>query len=276
MPRKKREIKDIWGKPFPTRLRVLLAEQRTSRQTLASYLDVTSQTVGAYCDGTSYPSIDNLIKISQFFCVSTDYLLGLSDIRSTDNNIRTVCATTGLSVDAVASICTIKENAPNLMPYFNKLLELHHGAGFSGLLAVISQYISNKNTEFDSSCYDATCTACIDELEKRGFVVADPQQMASNRFYDLMEMMKKTVDEIANAAKEEAKNYLADIEICDEVQFKNKLISAMESICISPTKKAAHTVSIMLDKLIGEDARLRSIEEHAKRLIDEVVSEKNQ
>lgn len=48
--------------------------------------------------------ISSLVKISQYFGVSTDYLLGLSNLKSTDENYKTVHKLTGLSDKAIETL----------------------------------------------------------------------------------------------------------------------------------------------------------------------------
>ena len=77
---------------------------------LADYLGCTIQAVNQYKAGTAYPKTENLIKIAKFFGVSMDYLLGLSDVQSTDATIQNVCHFTGLTEKAVMSLAKMKHS----------------------------------------------------------------------------------------------------------------------------------------------------------------------
>lgn len=68
-------------KPFPLRLRRLLDETGTTQSALAAHLGIARQSCAAYCDGSSSPTWEGIVKIAKFFDCSTDYLLGLSDSR---------------------------------------------------------------------------------------------------------------------------------------------------------------------------------------------------
>lgn len=81
MPRKKNVINDSYYEPFPTALRTIMQDNGTTQQELSSVLGVSRQAIGYYCDGTSSPDFENLIKIANYFNVSTDYLLGISKDR---------------------------------------------------------------------------------------------------------------------------------------------------------------------------------------------------
>lgn len=49
---------------------------------LAKRLAVTKQTVSNWENNNIQPSVDMLVKIADYFSVSTDYLLGRSDIKT--------------------------------------------------------------------------------------------------------------------------------------------------------------------------------------------------
>ena len=65
---------------FPARLRWYLDYWKThfnaSQQTLANYLGVSAQTISLYANGNSKPDWKTIVKIADFFQVSTDFLFG--------------------------------------------------------------------------------------------------------------------------------------------------------------------------------------------------------
>lgn len=71
-------------------------------------------------NGTQPPSADVLILYSKIFSVSTDYLLGISDIPSVDENLQMIATTTGLSAE---SINTLKEMSEIDKVVVNSLIE---------------------------------------------------------------------------------------------------------------------------------------------------------
>ena len=64
------------------RLRFLRNEKGESLEKIAKYLSVTVQTISNYETGKRDMTPDTLIKLAEYFNVSTDYLLGKSDIRN--------------------------------------------------------------------------------------------------------------------------------------------------------------------------------------------------
>lgn len=66
---------------FGDKVKTLRASCNLNQVQLASSLNVSKQTVSNWENNNILPSIDMLIKISQFFSVSTDYLLELDSRR---------------------------------------------------------------------------------------------------------------------------------------------------------------------------------------------------
>ena len=64
------------------RLKLLRTERGESLEKIAKYLNVTIQTVSNYENEKRDMSPDTIIKLSEYFKVSTDYLLGKSDVRN--------------------------------------------------------------------------------------------------------------------------------------------------------------------------------------------------
>ena len=64
---------------FSQRLRELRLEKAMTQQQVASLLNLKQQSYIRYEYGTGEPSLSTLVKLTQIFDVSSDYLLGISD-----------------------------------------------------------------------------------------------------------------------------------------------------------------------------------------------------
>ncbi len=60
-------------------IRDLRKDKGLTQTQLAQKISSTQDTISLWELGKSYPDIINLIKLSKFFGVSTDYMLGLKD-----------------------------------------------------------------------------------------------------------------------------------------------------------------------------------------------------
>ena len=87
-----------------------------SNTEFAEFLDISRQTVGFYCNGERIPDALGLKKIAEKCNVSADWLIGLSDIKSIDQDVKVACEYTGLTEEAVEtlrSFTNINENLKN-------------------------------------------------------------------------------------------------------------------------------------------------------------------
>ncbi len=68
-------------------LKLLRTEKNVSQQQLADVVGVSQQSINKYENHSVEPDIDTLIKISDFFSVSVDFLIGRTDIRTVPCNM---------------------------------------------------------------------------------------------------------------------------------------------------------------------------------------------
>ena len=61
---------------FSDNLRLLRAKYKLSQKDIGSIVGISSQAVSKWESGITQPDNDSLIKLSKYFNVSTDYLLG--------------------------------------------------------------------------------------------------------------------------------------------------------------------------------------------------------
>lgn len=86
------------------RINKLLMKNNMKQKELAKELGVADNIVSYFVGGSRTPNIQQIIKISQFFNVSTDYILGLTNIASTDAELKSVCEYTGLSEKVIKKL----------------------------------------------------------------------------------------------------------------------------------------------------------------------------
>jgi Helix-turn-helix. len=76
---------------------------------LSTAIKLDYREISNYENGTREMPRKSLVAYSDFFNVSTDYLLGLVDEPPKDPTMRVVCETTGLSEHAVRTLIALKE-----------------------------------------------------------------------------------------------------------------------------------------------------------------------
>jgi len=89
---------------FKKRFAELRAETGLSQLKLGKLLNLSPATIGYYENGDRVPDIVTAARIADYFSVSVDYLLGLSDIKSTEQDMKIACEVTGLSEEAIKNI----------------------------------------------------------------------------------------------------------------------------------------------------------------------------
>lgn len=71
---------------FKDRLKFLRDDKNLTQQNLADYLKVARSTISSWELGTTEPDLSLLVKIADYFNVSTDFLLGRSS-QAYDENL---------------------------------------------------------------------------------------------------------------------------------------------------------------------------------------------
>ncbi len=107
---KGRKKKNIGGydSPFASRLRELIDTNNLTLPVLAEAIGVSRQAIGQWREGNTVPDILDLKKLAAYFHVSSDYLLGITDVGSQNMNTKNICEITGLSEDAVSFLISDK------------------------------------------------------------------------------------------------------------------------------------------------------------------------
>lgn len=72
---------------FPKRLKELRNKKKLTQQDMADFLGISRQGYGKYEDGKSEPDHNTLVKLANYFGVTTDYLLG-HDLEVNDDDKR--------------------------------------------------------------------------------------------------------------------------------------------------------------------------------------------
>lgn len=133
----------------------LRAESGLSQAKLGKELGLSAATIGYYENGDRLPDIEIAARIATYFHVSVDYLLGLSECKSAEPDVKVACKVTGLSEKAIENV----SNSPIFKPdwYKENLLEICcailESKDFYYILRKISSVVSATEweTAFDSN-----------------------------------------------------------------------------------------------------------------------------
>lgn len=134
----------VWDKansPLSKRLQELI----TDPAALKDYLGCTVQAINQYKQGTAFPKTENLIKIADYYQVSVDYLLGITDVQQRDTSLQSVNMLTGLSVGAICKLKDIKDKDRALSDVISVLIENRNCEYLLALVRFILEHPSEEN-----------------------------------------------------------------------------------------------------------------------------------
>ena len=105
----KGDIGEVYNSAFAKRLRDIMADGigthcGYTQEEIAKVMGVKRQAISQYCNGATVPTIDKLEKLADYFEVTTDYLLGRTDVKSQDIDVRTMSEKLGLSEEVLIKI----------------------------------------------------------------------------------------------------------------------------------------------------------------------------
>ena len=97
-------MQDNIKKEIGIKINTLLALQNKKQKDLAKELGVSDNTISYFAKGERAPNLEQIIKISKIFNVSTDYLLGIEKEPTNDKDLQFVCKYLGVSSKSVNAI----------------------------------------------------------------------------------------------------------------------------------------------------------------------------
>ncbi|MDR1563384.1 MAG: helix-turn-helix domain-containing protein [Oscillospiraceae bacterium] len=181
---------------FASRLRYLMEHADVNQQKLADFIGVTRQAVSAYTLGASLPDIEKFEKIADFFGVSTEYLLGRTEVMETNIVKQAISEALQLSEDSIDLIIglqkefrleqnlendwklTVKEKEP-LSAIFDRWLRFVDLEEFmSNLFKTIEAAANAQHSGYFPERYmlDEDDKNAVYNLKQRGYVTLTPTE----------------------------------------------------------------------------------------------------
>lgn len=94
---------------FEIRLKELRESQGLTLQNLADETGINRVTLTNYENGNRHPDERALTIIAKYFEVSLDYLVGISNVKSYDADVHSICEYTGLNEQVVKTLNRIRD-----------------------------------------------------------------------------------------------------------------------------------------------------------------------
>ncbi len=124
------------------RLQELINESDMTREEIANKLNIGASTVTQYYNGNRNLTVEAVKKFAKLFNVSTDYLFGLTEAKTTDTSIKAICDYIGLNDEAVETLHLLN----SLLDNFPKTIE--EIKGFDEFVANNSEEIADNFMKF--------------------------------------------------------------------------------------------------------------------------------
>lgn len=119
MPKTRKGSKiELYNSHFAATLRALMEKNGTTQKELADFVGVRPQTLSLYCTGETQPNVDKLLKIAEYYKVTTDYLITgtiLEDVPAREMF--------GLSERTIECLKLVNDNYFEDSPYMLPLLD---------------------------------------------------------------------------------------------------------------------------------------------------------
>ncbi len=213
---------------FGKRITELRESSGNSQEEICVKLGVTQQTLSRYEKGQRQASLDFVVKASRYFNVSADYLLGITDVKSTNKDIQYIHKYTGLNENSISTLKFF--NSIPFQPEFyhfdeintiNLLLGQEHSSysinnffynvladGSNNILKIITNIINLKYIKSDKLIIDES-----GEIEKynpieHGVFHSKIMSINTDELLDtlLFDKLKQSIVELRKSLKEESDN----------------------------------------------------------------------
>ena len=202
-----------------------LSELVDNPRGLANHLGCSVQAVNQYKLGTAYPKTENLIKIAQYYNVSIDYLIGLTDVKSPDASIRAISEATGLSERSLNILAMYPYHVETLNQivesdvYFPILMDAL--AEYKMSVKEATDYLSTPVDELPVPAGPSSYMSYVRKLELSYFEVFDYIRFAIKALGDFDEIRQKVLTHGQLHMAFQGGEYMQDIE--DIVKHKDEL-----------------------------------------------------
>ena len=130
-----------------------------SQDKCADALGISRGALSFYENGDRKPDAEIIFKMADYFNVSSDYLIGLSDYKTTDTNLQVACKYTGLSEKAILQL---QEYYTTNLNTLNSIIEDH---SFYNLLTELNKFTETKR-RIDNT-QKSNCISLLDPFAER-------------------------------------------------------------------------------------------------------------
>lgn len=132
------------------RIRSLIDESEKSREEIAksAELDCDTSTITKHYNGDRKISAEYIVKYAKYFNVSADYLLGISDVKTTDKDLEYICAYTGLAEEVIEKLHNMAGKGTHIENVILILNNLLKDKILNDILQLLSRLLYQYDTHY--------------------------------------------------------------------------------------------------------------------------------
>ncbi len=191
---------------FATRLNKELEEQNIKQEDFADTINISEGALSNYRNGTRFPQANTLFKMAKELDCSTDYLLGLSELKSSKREIKCVNAVTGLLDDQTKFLEDMKNNNPEYTYILNLLLNPKKNPYIIKLLKAYRDYLLKLN-KIETAVNEEYNYINIDKQDiireyERNNLINDPKEAEYVDLFKITEIAKEMAKKLKELNKE--------------------------------------------------------------------------
>ena len=204
-------------KDFKGRLVELVRESDLDYRPLAAAIGISQASLSKYTRGDAEPGLGALVKLATYFKVSTDYLAGLTDVKSPSPDLQAAVEYTGLSEEAVGVLADNKrhstENEGSIGVYvISTISRILTHPNFRGIPHNIcnAQYHNWLNSHSELLKKLMTFDECgqlssVDDggIDFFGYVLSNPVEVALLDEYKATKAMSQILSELCSEERED-------------------------------------------------------------------------
>lgn len=203
------------------RISKALILRNIKQKELAKEIGVMDNVVSYWCKGSRTPNTEQIIKISRVLNVSTDYLLGVSDVVTSNKDLQYICDYTGLSLQSIALLRQTKHSTV-------------YSSRSDTVLKVVDILIKNIGSALFEDI--ASLGVCVsDETEKLPKVIEAIAQLIQK----MNDFNSNSYDEWLAFENKILEEYASIISVIEKIEvYKNSYFFSIENNFIDVIKKS--------------------------------------
>lgn len=190
------------------RINTVLAIKNIKQKDLATSIGVSDNIISYFVSGKRTPNTEQIIAISKYLDVSSDYLLGLSDAPTNDKDLQFICDYTGLSLKSISMFHNFAINSDDEFLNFIRIRQINDFLESNTFKTLVEKLIdigvlANPKIDTSADYKKFDDTTLNDEIS----TVNDTVNFSKSLYFDLQYSFLKYYQQTSNVCITDFENY---------------------------------------------------------------------